>query len=954
MGNGVLQKNRQRVQVNQPAQNQLDQNQLDQNQLRQNQQLQNQQMQEQLDEMEKNGWGTKFDDVQEFIQLQRQNEQDYRQRLQLPEPQVLVQAPGQPFVIYQPDDFMVNLSAAMSELNRDRNAALENVRKAFDTYLDQKGTYDLKSRQAGGLERQDQLELLMESLKKIISECDNNSYFRKKYRAGANAGGLDAASIKQQAEHSLEALTSEYISFMDQELAQRAKAAPEIHKRNKQKFKELQGKRTKQELFVEKSGRLDLDKLNQQNVYSENEQSTFKSYLRMKCQQVLRRVNTPGTAPILKDKREMNLINDILEYGKIESIGKSIGLSETNNSFTNSAIRKRDREVFLFTRIKAELDVLKDADWVTDDARALYRSFYDVLVAGTKGSLTIPADAKIIDYSHVKPENYQNTKLQKPKYDKIQYSRSVSQTDCSGQPLFAHPPCVSDIAQNSMGNCFLMSAIAELVAKAPQQVSEMFYDQGETVTVKLHRFIRDQNGERSEPVYIKVDKLVTSEASRVALWVGLLCKAYVVYRELYDDTFADNMVDTESRFALVRQKVNETKQNRLKKQKSKNGNAQIGQNEEEPLVIDYGYINNGGFMHDVFRIFTGQTRNGDRINEYHDISDSPVYSTNSYMEDFTFAQKQKYGNNYDSSQTDGTLFTKEKSGVFQYNGKQYVYQQSDLHEKFLQNQKYQSKEWWTAYFATYGELTNLIRTAIETQLANTRPDLWNVNGQTAVLKDHIGYCEEAKKVLNTFRNPQTLKGFIDNTGGKECLQWVARYAGLTKDENTNPTNDEQLEPILQQLAKDVEQTFNDAIAGYKLKEKAETEAPEHKIFTGQYSQQANVMYDRIKDLLDKGAMIGAGTGKQGTKKSASGNETLGVGVVGGHAYSVLDTKEVSFNGKTIKMIRVRNPWGKYTASYRLNSKGDVEAQTEQREDNGEFWIELTHFMKTFKSVQIVQ
>lgn len=47
--------------------------------------------------------------------------------------------------------------------------------------------------------------------------------------------------------------------------------------------------------------------------------------------------------------------------------------------------------------------------------------------------------------------------------------------DKDGQPL---PPSIEDIAQGSMGDCYLMASLAALAASDPQKIVSMIHDQG--------------------------------------------------------------------------------------------------------------------------------------------------------------------------------------------------------------------------------------------------------------------------------------------------------------------------------------------------------------------------------------------------------------------------------------------------------------------------------------------
>ena len=73
--------------------------------------------------------------------------------------------------------------------------------------------------------------------------------------------------------------------------------------------------------------------------------------------------------------------------------------------------------------------------------------------------------------------------------------------------------------------------------------------------------------------------------------------------------------------------------------------------------------------------------------------------------------------------------------------------------------------------------------------------------------------------------------------------------------------------------------------------------------------------------------------------------------MGKHAYSVLGVKDVIFRGKKIHMIKVRNPWGRYSLQYNWNNiTKEMEFDTKRADDSGIFYIELTHFTRVFQSL----
>ena len=88
--------------------------------------------------------------------------------------------------------------------------------------------------------------------------------------------------------------------------------------------------------------------------------------------------------------------------------------------------------------------------------------------------------------------------------------------------------------------------------------------------------------------------------------------------------------------------------------------------------------------------------------------------------------------------------------------------------------------------------------------------------------------------------------------------------------------------------------------------------------SGVYPATTLKLYARIKDGLSKGKTLAAGSREGWGKKNARG-ESEDKGTVGKHAYSVLGVKDVIFRGKKIHMIKVRNPWGRYSLQYNWNN-----------------------------------
>ena len=84
------------------------------------------------------------------------------------------------------------------------------------------------------------------------------------------------------------------------------------------------------------------------------------------------------------------------------------------------------------------------------------------------------------------------------------------------------------------------------------------------------------------------------------------------------------------------------------------------------------------------------------------------------------------------------------------------------------------------------------------------------------------------------------------------------------------------------------------------------------------------------------------------------------GLISGHAYTLVDTVELEDkkNGEMLKLIKMRNPWGKekYVGPWSDEDDrwtDDLKAQTNHTvADDGIFWMKYTDFKKAFSYYQI--
>ena len=98
-----------------------------------------------------------------------------------------------------------------------------------------------------------------------------------------------------------------------------------------------------------------------------------------------------------------------------------------------------------------------------------------------------------------------------------------------------------------------------------------------------------------------------------------------------------------------------------------------------------------------------------------------------------------------------------------------------------------------------------------------------------------------------------------------------------------------------------------------------------------------------------------------TKSTEVTEEKSGEGIVSGHAYSILDVREVmDSRGRPARILQIRNPWGKFewTGSFSDSSplwtpqaKADLKIEAK---DDGVFWISFEDFIKFYEGIGILK
>ena len=103
-------------------------------------------------------------------------------------------------------------------------------------------------------------------------------------------------------------------------------------------------------------------------------------------------------------------------------------------------------------------------------------------------------------------------------------------TDAKDIPLFPHDPCMNDVSQGGLGDCWFVNSISNMARLHPEKIRDMMVDNGDgTVTVRL--FGRLKQGGPLEPIQVRVDKIIPKlwygqvQGGENCLWVNVLERA---------------------------------------------------------------------------------------------------------------------------------------------------------------------------------------------------------------------------------------------------------------------------------------------------------------------------------------------------------------------------------------------------------------------------------------------
>ena len=237
---------------------------------------------------------------------------------------------------------------------------------------------------------------------------------------------------------------------------------------------------------------------------------------------------------IAEDKSKNGQNEDFMKVLKALSDYADMNISSQSGYETN----KDGDRIYKNDKINAEIKALQDAVTLAEDLKTRLKDKDPALTARldfylgeiknmSSGALKMEAGAR-----NVIVKDTQFVDFEVDEHDDLIDKTSVKNYetfDKKSEPLFAHEPCIGDVVQGHLGDCYAIAAIATVVEKNPEAIKKMMKDNGDTVTVRFY----DRKGapvyitvEKTVPKYTGADNVERERFTKGALWVQMIEKAF--------------------------------------------------------------------------------------------------------------------------------------------------------------------------------------------------------------------------------------------------------------------------------------------------------------------------------------------------------------------------------------------------------------------------------------------